>query len=209
VTDKLLGIEVCQAEMQEAFSSRQRPRFLFGPSGLVPWLRRRSVVFVSAARILRNEGFLHLFKKTVALGIVGLRVNLIRVTQQVRKTPATDGMQLNLQPGEWVEVKSFEDIQQTLDSEGKNHGLLFVNKMNLHCGRRYRVFKRVESIFNEFTKEHRKVRNTVLLEGVYCHAEGLGCDRSCFHMWREVWLRRIPARVETANAAHSNSALRR
>jgi len=59
----------------------------------------------------------------------------------------------------------------------------------------------VESIFNEFTKEQRNVKNTVLLETVLCQGEGLGCNRSCFHMWREAWLRRVDGPgVELSNA---------
>lgn len=43
--------------------------------------------------------------------------------------------------------------------------------------------------------EIRKLKNTVLLDGVMC--ENLyGCDRSCFHFWREAWLRRVESRTD-------------
>jgi hypothetical protein len=97
---------------------------------------------------------------------------------------------LNLQPGELIEVKSERDILATLDANGRCKGLLWMPSMARLCGKRYRVRKRVERIMLESSGEIRKIRNTVLLEGATC--ENLyGCDRSCFHFWREVWLRRV------------------
>jgi|GEM_PF-797118 len=181
----------CQAETQDELSLRRRPHFLYGPWGLLPWLRRRSVVFVSAARTLRERGLGFTLRKTVSVGVAALRDRMPGIERTPWKTPDLDGAQLDLQPGDWVEVKSLSEIRQTLDSQRKTHGLRFTGEMKLHCGRRYRVFKRVEFLFNEFTGEQRRVRKTVLLETVFCRGEGLGCDRSCFHMWREAWLRRV------------------
>jgi hypothetical protein len=57
------------------------------------------------------------------------------------------------------------------------------------CGKKYTVRKRVERIMLESTGQLRGIRNTVLLENVTCE-DLYGCDRSCFHYWREAWLRR-------------------
>lgn len=98
---------------------------------------------------------------------------------------------LNLKPGEWVEVKSESEILATLDEQGTYKGLRWMCNMRKFCGQKYRVFKRLETILIESTGEYRKVKNTVLLEGVICDGlEWHGCDRSCFHFWREVWLKR-------------------
>ena len=64
-------------------------------------------------------------------------------------------------------------------------------EMLVHCGRQYRVLKRVEKIFLEESRQNRKLKNTVLLEGVQCQGIGLDCDRSCFLFWREAWLKKI------------------
>jgi GNAT superfamily N-acetyltransferase len=41
----------------------------------------------------------------------------------------------------------------------------------------------------------REVGTLVFLEGVYCDGERhQGCDRTCLHLWREAWLRRVPDR---------------
>jgi hypothetical protein len=110
-------------------------------------------------------------------------------TPAVPKPLATEEM-LGLQPGDWVIVKSEEDITATLDKKDKNRGLLFTKEMHRYHGQRFRVFKRVEKIFMEESKQNRKVKNTVLLEGVHCQGLDLGCDKSCFLFWKEAWLRR-------------------
>jgi hypothetical protein len=100
---------------------------------------------------------------------------------------------LNLQPGEWVEVRSVKEIFATLDAQGKLRGLRFTPEMVKFCGRRFKVYKRLEKIILEATGELRTIRTpTVLLGGVFCDGEAHGgCDRSCFCFWREAWLRRV------------------
>ena len=191
----------CQATAQNEIGILRRPNFVFGPSGIIPWVRRRSVVFRWALRYLRTRGIRFVLGKTFSMFADTVERKLARAETLTWKTPAIEGVELGLRPGDWIEVKSLEEIQATLDSNGKTHGLLFSNEMKLHCGKRYRVFKRVESIFNEFTREQRKVKNTVLLDAVYCRGEGLGCDRSCFHMWREAWLRRVPGPASEASSS--------
>lgn len=99
---------------------------------------------------------------------------------------------LNLKAGELVEIKSEEEILATLGGNQKNKGLLWMAGMRKFCGKRYRVFKRLETILLESSGEVRKMKNTVLLEGVMCDGrEFYGCGRSCFHFWREAWLKRV------------------
>jgi len=92
-----------------------------------------------------------------------------------------------------VEVKPFEEIFDTLNSEGKHRGLAFTKEMMKYCGRRFRVHKRLEKIILESTGEMRTMRTpTVILENVFCDGEAHGnCDRTCFCFWREAWLNRI------------------
>ncbi len=100
---------------------------------------------------------------------------------------------LGLRPGEWVEVKSVEEILSTLDGNRRHRGLLWMTGMRKYCGKRFRVYKRVDTIMLETNGELRKMKHTVLLEGIMCDGIAFGgCDRSCFHFWREAWLRRVP-----------------
>jgi hypothetical protein len=99
---------------------------------------------------------------------------------------------LGLRPGELVEVNSIDDVLATLGPDRKYKGLLWMTGMRKFCGKRYRVFKRIENILLETNGDSRKMTNTVILEGVMCDgAKFGGCDRSCFHFWREAWLKRI------------------
>ena len=99
---------------------------------------------------------------------------------------------LNLKAGELIEVKTEEEIAATLDANRRHRGLRWMVNMRKFCGKRYRVFKRLDTILLESNGEIRKMKNTVLLEGVYCDGvEFNGCERSCFHYWREAWLKRV------------------
>jgi len=103
-----------------------------------------------------------------------------------------DSEVLSLRPGELVEVKSIDDILATLGPDRKYKGLLWMTGMRKFCGKRYRVLKRIENILLETNGDSRKMKNTVILEGVMCNGSEFGdCDRSCFHFWREVWLKRV------------------
>jgi hypothetical protein len=101
---------------------------------------------------------------------------------------------LNLQAGEWVEVRSEEEVRSTLDPNGKNRGLGFMPEMWPLCGQRARVLRKVEKIcLEEANRTVRSMRNTVILEGLFCQGNGIGCDRACFYFWRECWLKRVDA----------------
>jgi len=107
----------------------------------------------------------------------------------LKKTPNES---LNLQPGEWVEVKSPEEIATTLDSLGRNKGLLFTKELLENCGKRYRVLERLDKAINERNGEMLTLNNTVKLEGATCNGMcRRGCARNGFHYWREIWLKRV------------------
>jgi hypothetical protein len=110
------------------------------------------------------------------------------VTGKQTKTPTAE---LRLQPGELVRVKDRAEIEATLDRLGRNRGLAFAAEMVRYCGGKYRVARRVERMIIEWTGELREMPNTVALEGVTCSGIAQqGCPRACFHLWREIWLRR-------------------
>jgi hypothetical protein len=118
------------------------------------------------------------------------------------KTPSAN---LNLQPGEWVRVKSYPEILATLDGNNKNRGLIFDAEMVPYCGRSYRVLKRVSRILDEKTGRMTEFKNPcIILEGVVCEARysecRLFCPRSIYSYWREIWLERI----SDTNRANAN-----
>jgi hypothetical protein len=101
---------------------------------------------------------------------------------------------LNLQAGDWVEVRSIDEISLTLDENRKYKGLLFMPEMEKFCGKKFKVFKIAKIIKLESTGEVRRLGNpSIFLDDVYCNGESHeGCDRSCFHSWNEAWLKRVP-----------------
>lgn len=112
-----------------------------------------------------------------------------QLSGEQKKTIAAE---LNLQPGEWVEVKSAAEIEATLDEKGRNRGLSFEPEMALHCGRRYRVAAPLQKIILEENGKMVQLDNTVILEGLVC--QGLcakNCPRANYFYWREIWLKRV------------------
>lgn len=132
--------------------------------------------------------------KTAIKSIINSPIRKIKSTTlfrgSLKKTPTES---LNLQPGEVVEVKSYEEILKTLDESGRNRGLSFYFGMKEHCGRKYKVNNRLEKMINEATGEMMVIKNSVTLEDVICEYEYrlFGCPRQRFHIWREIWLKRV------------------
>jgi hypothetical protein len=114
---------------------------------------------------------------------------LYQITGEQKTTLTAE---LNLQPGELVEIKSAAEIQATLDDKGRNRGLSFEPEMALHCGRRYRVAGPVRTIIAEETGKMVKLSNTVILEGLVCQGICvMNCPRANHLYWREIWLKRV------------------
>jgi hypothetical protein len=138
---------------------------------------------------LKNKGVAWTLKLTVSKI---LKVFGVRGKKAAPKPVPSEEEVLNIKPGEWVEVKSEQEIFRTLDEKRRYKGLYFMDGMREYCGKRYRVLKRVERIMLESNQELRKMKNTVLLEGVICNGRVLcGCDKSCYYYWREAWLKRV------------------
>jgi hypothetical protein len=105
----------------------------------------------------------------------------------------TPGPELNLQPDEFVQVRSKGEILSTLDRRNKNRGLLFDSEMLRYCGGTFRVLKRVNQIVDERTGKMMKMKSScIILEGVACVSEyHKFCPRAIYHYWREAWLQRV------------------
>jgi len=135
--------------------------------------------------------------------------------------PTPTATPLNLQPGELVRVKSYEQILATVDTNNKNKGLYFDAEAVPYCGGTYRVHSRVSKILDEKTGKLIKMKNeSIILEGVFCKARysdcRMFCPRAIYSYWRELWLERVeqpgqsgagkgnaaPHREELAHSTH-------
>ena len=120
------------------------------------------------------------------------------------KGSKTPSFQLDLQPGELVRVKNYEEILGTLTETGHNRGMWFGEEMVPYCEGTYRVAERVSRIIDEQTGKLRILKNEcIVLDGVICQGRyskfRRGCPRAIRPFWREVWLERVKHRPATSD----------
>jgi hypothetical protein len=109
-------------------------------------------------------------------------------------------VRLGLRAGDWVVVRSKEEILATLDENARLDGLPFQPEMLAFCGQRMRVAKVAHKTCDNIKKTGgRKMQNAVHLEGARCDGAGHGgCQADCVFFWKEIWLTRehdAPAQV--------------
>ena len=108
-------------------------------------------------------------------------------------SPSGSNFSLHLRVGEWIEVKSAEEIMETLAPDQCVDSLPFMPEMLRYCGRRFRVYKsahKTADTIELFTI--RRMKNAVHLQDLRCDgaAHG-GCQAGCLLFWKECWLRRV------------------
>lgn len=221
--DKRAGISEAQlsAATVKAGSDSPEPIYscqatqLYHATTLLPWwdarqfwrdIRYGNVSVGRAARVLTVAGFRWL----TTLGI-GYRISMWtydKVHRALNGFPApvgsgtipmgqpTPGCDLGMKPGEWVRVKSHEEIKQTINTGGKNRGMWFDHEMVKFSGHDYRVARRVDKIIDEVSGKMLHMKQPcVVLDGVWCTAEytnsRLLCRRAVTTYWRENWLERV------------------
>ena len=102
---------------------------------------------------------------------------------------------MRLAVGDWVRVRSDEEIVRTLNASGKNRGLWFDREMRSFCGGTYQVKARIERIIDERTGRMLLIESDCIeLDGVVCsgdYSKGRWlCPRAIPPYWREAWLTR-------------------
>src|SRR5436190_12760490 len=109
-----------------------------------------------------------------------------------------------LRAGDWVEVRSKEEILATLDKQGRLETLPFMPEMFEHCGQRFQVFKRAHKTCDPPSgMQARRMPNAVHLAGVRCDGAGHGgCQAGCLIFWKDAWLKAVdaPRAAGTTNA---------
>src|SRR2546425_7542236 len=95
--------------------------------------------------------------------------------------------------GDWVEVRSKEEILRTLDKRGELDNLPFMPEMLEFCGKRLRVASSAHKSCDTVTPAGGlRLDDAVHLEGVRCNgAAHDGCAAGCLTFWRGAWLKRV------------------
>jgi hypothetical protein len=103
---------------------------------------------------------------------------------------------LNLRAGELVQIRTKDEIMQTLTPQLRNRGLWFDVEAVPYCGSTFRVLRRVDKIIDEKTGRMITMPNPgVILDGVVCAGHNavdrMFCPREIYMYWREIWLKRV------------------
>jgi len=97
---------------------------------------------------------------------------------------------MKMKVGEWVEVRSKEEILATLDKNGRMEGLPFMPQMFQYCGQKFKVYKRAHKTCDfVYTSSSRWLPNGVHLD---LRCDGLaygGCQHACLLYWKKAWLK--------------------
>jgi hypothetical protein len=97
------------------------------------------------------------------------------------------------QAGEWVEVRSEEEILQTLNSQGQLDGMPFMPQMLQYCGKRFPVFKRAHKSCDTVRgPAGLQVKGAVHLGQLRCDGAAFGgCQAGCLLFWKTAWLKPV------------------
>ena len=109
---------------------------------------------------------------------------------------------MKLRAGDWVEVRSKEEILRSLDGNGRLEGLPFMPQMLEYCGRQFRVYKRAHKTCDTVNQTGgRWLTNAVHLE-LRCDGKAYGgCQAACLIFWKEVWLKPVDGGSKSADDA--------
>lgn len=108
--------------------------------------------------------------------------------------------------GDWVEVRSKEEILGTLDSRGRLEELPFMPQMFQYCGQRYQVYKRAHKTCDTVNRTGgRRLTRAVHLE-LRCDGEAYGgCQAACLLFWKEAWLKPVAKEDHSAGLSSRKS----
>ena len=104
--------------------------------------------------------------------------------------------------GDWVEVKTVEEILRTLDPKGDFEAMPFMPEMLKHSGQRFRISSVAHKTCDTVNKTGgRTVVDTVHLEDLRCDGSAHGgCQATCLLFWKTAWLRPSPIPSSTGTA---------
>lgn len=99
---------------------------------------------------------------------------------------------MKLKAGDWVEIKSKEEILATLDKHGQLEQLPFMPQMFQYCGKRFQVYKRAHKACDTVNPVRSlRIPRAVHLDLRCDGAAYGGCQAACLIYWKSEWLRPV------------------
>jgi hypothetical protein len=97
---------------------------------------------------------------------------------------------LKYKVGDWVEVRSLEEILPTLDSTGCLDGMPFMPEMQQFCGRRFQVYKSAHKGCDTVMPVRSRWFDDAVHLPTRCDGQGHdGCQAGCLLYWKTAWLK--------------------
>jgi hypothetical protein len=99
---------------------------------------------------------------------------------------------LKLRSGDWIEVRSRNEILRSLDMKGRLEGLPFMPQMFQYCGRRFRVYRRAHKTCDTVNGSGGRLVTDAVHLDLRCDGEAYGgCQAACLIFWKAAWLKPI------------------
>jgi hypothetical protein len=100
-----------------------------------------------------------------------------------------------LKVGDWVEVRSKQEILSTLDLNARVDELPFMPQMFAYCGKRFRVSKSAHKACDTVNSTGaRQINDVVHLENLRCDGSSYdGCQSECLLYFKKAWLKPVDA----------------
>ena len=115
---------------------------------------------------------------------------------------------MSFKAGDWVIVRSREEILATLDAAGERGKMPFMPEMLKFCGTKLRISAVAHKTCDVACKTGgRRLDDTVHLEDVRC--DGLahgGCEAGCLIFWKTQWLRPVSRNAVSEASAATRAA---
>jgi hypothetical protein len=98
---------------------------------------------------------------------------------------------MKFRAGDWIVVKSQDDILSSLDRSGELGALPLMAEMLQYCGQRLQVSAVAHKTCDTMNKSGgRRVENAVHLKGIRCNGSAHGgCQAGCLIFWKMDWLK--------------------
>jgi len=116
-----------------------------------------------------------------------------------------------MRAGDWVEIRSKEEILATLDKNAQLDGLPFMPQMLQYCGQRFQVYKRAHKTCDTVSGHYvgRSLPGGIHLNHRCDGKAYAGCQAGCLIFWNEAWLKPVGAANGKQLLAESKPSRRR